>query len=232
MKHLLRLEMKKNNLKGHIKGVFIAVFCIMVFITISLVDSLTDPEQTKDTYESILRMINLLVTGVFIVYSSVWTSKLIISEYTERTILIMFSYPINRKKLILAKLLMICGFTISSMFLGYICCIGYMVLLDVTFDVMVGPFMVSYLYLILGEVICGLCLGAVISLIPFIIGIRKKSLPVTVVTAIILVCLMQPIIGRNPGLVESIIKIGIIAVITLALVKYTLDNKINELELE
>lgn len=230
MKHLIRLEVKKNRLKGHMKGAFIATFCIMVFMTISFVDTVTDPEQTKDTYESILRMVNLLVTGVFIVYSSVWTSKLIISEYTNRTILIMFSYPINRKRLILAKLLMISGFTVSSMLLGYICCIGYMVLLDKIFDVMVGSFMASYIYFVLSEVICGLCLGAVVSLIPFIVGIRKKSLPLTVVTAIISVCLMQSIIGRNPGLLESIIKIGIIAAITLALVKYTLDNKINELE--
>lgn len=230
MKLLMRLEIKKFGLRRHIKGVIIAILCIMLFMTISFIDTMTDPEQTKDTYESILRMVNLLVTGTFVVYSSVWTSKLIISEYVNRTILIMFSYPIDRKKLILTKLSMVSGFTVMSMLIGYVCCIAYVLILDIFFDVMIGSVSLTYIYMVLGEVICGLCLGGVISLIPFIIGIRKKSLSATVITAIIAVCLMQPIIGRDPGLIETIVKIGIITMFTVFGVRYTINNKINDLE--
>lgn len=73
----MKLEIRKYRLKKYIKGIFIAILCIIAFITISLIDSMTDPEQTKDTYESTLRMINLLVSGTFLVYSSVLIAKYI-----------------------------------------------------------------------------------------------------------------------------------------------------------
>ena len=52
MVHLLKLEIRKFRLPRKIMTAFFAVaFCIL-FITVSLVDSMTDPEQTKDTFES------------------------------------------------------------------------------------------------------------------------------------------------------------------------------------
>lgn len=55
----MKLEIKKYKLTKYIKGIFIATVCIIAFITVSLIDSMTDPEQTKDTYDSIVRMLNL-----------------------------------------------------------------------------------------------------------------------------------------------------------------------------
>ena len=40
-------------------------------------------------------MLNLLVTGTFVIFSSVLTAKYIIGEYKDRTILLMFTYPIK-----------------------------------------------------------------------------------------------------------------------------------------
>ena len=95
----MKLEIKKYKLTKYIKGIFIATVCIIAFITVSLIDSMTDPKQTKDTYDSIIRMLNLLVTGTFVIFSSVLTAKYIIGEYKDRTILLMFTYPIKREKI-------------------------------------------------------------------------------------------------------------------------------------
>ena len=81
MKHLMKLEIKKYKLTKYIKGIFIATVCFIAYITVSLIDSMTDPKQTKDTYDSIIRMLNLLVTGTFVIFSSVLTAKYIIGEY-------------------------------------------------------------------------------------------------------------------------------------------------------
>ena len=78
---------------------FAAILFSILFITISLWDSMTDPKQVKDTFESTYLVIGLLMSFIFLVYSSVLTAKLVIGEYNHRTITIMFSYPLNRIKI-------------------------------------------------------------------------------------------------------------------------------------
>ena len=45
-----------------------------------------------------------LVSSIFLVYSSVLTARFVIGEYDRRTIILLFSYPLNRKGLIAGKL--------------------------------------------------------------------------------------------------------------------------------
>ena len=76
----MKLEIKKYKLTKYIKGIFIATVCIIAFITVSLIDSMTDPKQTKDTYDGIIRMLNLLVTGTFVIFSSVLTANILLAN--------------------------------------------------------------------------------------------------------------------------------------------------------
>ena len=130
MAHLLKLEIKKFRLLPNILFTLAAVFFSILFITVSLVDSMTDPSQTKDSFESTFLVIGLLMSFIFLVYSSVLTSRLVIREYEQKTITILFSYPLNRKQLIISKLILIMAYTAISMTVGYICCSGYMILAD------------------------------------------------------------------------------------------------------
>ena len=76
MAHLLKLEMKKFRLLPNILFTLAAVLFSMLFITVSLVDSMTDPSQTKDSFESTFLVIGLLMSFIFLVYSSVLTSRI------------------------------------------------------------------------------------------------------------------------------------------------------------
>ena len=107
MAHLLKLEMKKFRLLPNILFTLAAVLFSILFITVSLVDSMTDPSQTKDSFESTFLVIGLLMSFIFLVYSSVLTSRLVIREYEQKTITILFSYPLNREQLIISKLIII-----------------------------------------------------------------------------------------------------------------------------
>lgn len=93
MTHLIKLELKKFGIAQNIIFMFAAILFSILFITISLWDSMTDPKQVKDTFESTYLVIGLLMSFIFLVYSSVLTAKLVIGEYNHRTITIMFSYP-------------------------------------------------------------------------------------------------------------------------------------------
>ena len=130
MAHLIKLELKKFGIARNVIFMIAAILFSILFITISLWDSTTDPEQTKDTFESTYLVIGLLMSFIFLVYSSVLTARLVIGEYNQRTISIMFSYPLNRAKLIASKLTIIMIYTAISMAIGYVCCSGYIVFVD------------------------------------------------------------------------------------------------------
>ena len=49
-------------------------------------------------------MASSIVRATFIIFGAVLIAKLIIDEYKNKTILLMFSYPINRKKIMISKL--------------------------------------------------------------------------------------------------------------------------------
>lgn len=228
--NLIELELKKFKVKRHIKGITLCIVCIIMFMTMSLIDTMLDPEQLKDTYESMGRMINLLVTGTFMVYSSVLMAKMVIGEYVNKTILIMFSYPVDRKKFIATKLFIISVFTMVSILIGFICCTAYIILADYLFDALQGNFQMQYLGGFIMRTIMAMLIGGICCLIPFVVGLKKKSVAITIVTSVLIVCLMQPIIGRNPGFIETIVKVGIIAIISLLMVAHTMNNEIGKLD--
>ncbi len=127
MTHLIKLELKKFGIAQNIIFMFAAILFSILFITISLWDSMTDPKQVKDTFESTYLVIGLLMSFIFLVYSSVLTAKLVIGEYNHRTITIMFSYPA------------------ISMTIGYICCSSYIIFADKSFNMLEGTFQPSML---------------------------------------------------------------------------------------
>nr|MDH3155734.1 ABC transporter permease [Bacillus licheniformis] len=52
---------------------------------------------------------------MFIVFAGVLIAKLVIGEYKNRTITVMFTYPVSRKKLMATKLPLTGGLTFLTM---------------------------------------------------------------------------------------------------------------------
>ena len=230
MAHLMKLELKKFGLARNILFVFTAVaFCIL-FITVSLVDSMTDPEQTKDTFESTFLVIGLLVSIIFIVYSSVLTSSLVISEYNQKTITILFSYPLDKKLLIAAKMVIIMTFTAVSMLIGYICCCGYIIGMDRAFDMLEGSFCPACLSEWVPMAVTSIIVGSILSWWPFVIGMVKKSIPATIVASLVMLFLRQLIITKNPTNKESALQIVLELVLTFAVVAVVFQKKVTKLD--
>lgn len=229
MAHLIKLELKKFGTARNIIFTFAAILFSILFITVSLWDSMTDPEQTKDTFESTYLVIGLLMSFIFLVYSSVLTARLVIGEYSQRTITIMFSYPLNRMKLIASKLIIIMVYTAISMAIGYICCSGYIVLVDRFFDMLEGTFLISMLQTWIPMAITTVVVCTVLSLWPFIIGMIRKSVPATIVTSLIVIVFRQVIITKNTTNQESILQILLVAIVTLVAALFIFKKKVPEL---
>lgn len=229
MAHLIRLELKKFGIAQNVFFTFAAILFSILFITVSLVDSMTDPSQTKDTFESTFLVIGLLMSFIFLVYSSVLTARLVIGEYTQHTITILFSYPLNRTQLIAGKLILIMIYTAISMTLGYLCCGGYLLFADSCFDMLEGSFQPSFLQTWIPTAIVTVTVCTILSLWPFIIGMIRKSVPAAIVTSLIVIVFRQVIISRNPTNQESLLQVLLAAAVTFALTLLVFQKKVPEL---
>lgn len=229
MAHLLKLELKKFETVRNILFTFAAILFSILFITVSLVDSMTDPQQSKDSFDSTFLVIGLLIMTIFLVYASILTARLVIAEYNQKTITIMFSYPLNRKQLIASKLIIIMVYTAFSMILAYVCCCGYIVAADRAFDMLDGTFQPAFLQTWIPSAVISVIVCAVLSLWPFIIGMIRKSVPATIVTSLLAIFLRQLMISKNATYQESVLQICLVIVITAGVVLFTFKKNVPQI---
>lgn len=228
MAHLIKLELKKFGITRNIIFTVVAILFSILFITV-LWDSMTDPQQTKDTFKSTYLVIGLLMSFIFLVYSSVLTARLVIGEYSQRTIMIMFSYPLNRKQLIASKLIIIMLYTAISITVGYICCAGYIILADRYFDLLDDTFQLSLLQTWIPMAISTIIVCTILSLWPFVIGMIRKSIPATIVSSMFVILFRQIIISNNATNQETLLQILLVCAITVALTIVIFQKKVPQL---
>lgn len=188
MLNLIKLEIKKFKLGGIIKGFLIATLCITAVICLPVLTPKTTDKPYND-FGDIVMMIDTFVRVVFIIYGSAMISKLVISEFKNKTINLMFMYPINRKKILTSKLIIVSMFTFMSIIIGNIIVALSMFLLNKY---------INFVSVATSQVICRniipILLNAVASsgivLIPLLFGMWKKTTTSTIVSGVILTSLI------------------------------------------
>lgn len=183
MLKLMNLEMRKVNFGRCINNSLAACFAVTGFLFFMLyVDRGFYTAGSTDFFflvDSITRM-------VFIIFSGVLISRLVIEEFNDKTITLMFTYPISRKKVISSKLLIIVGFTFFSILLSRIFATVVLTMLDnslnfiegnITFQMIIEHFRNTILYDFS---------ASGISLVPLFLGMLKKSVRTTIITSFII----------------------------------------------
>ena len=153
-----------------------------------------------------------------------------ISEYSQRTITILFSYPLNKKLLIVIKMMLIMAFTAVSLLFGYVCCCGYIVGMDYAFDMLEGSFQISYLSEWVPMAVTSTIICSVLSWWPFVIGMIKKSVPATIVTSLIVLFVRQLIITKNPTNQENLFQAVLVLIVTLVAVMIVFREKVTKID--
>ncbi|MGG0649325.1 ABC transporter permease [Bacillus mycoides] len=187
MLRLMKLELKKFKLGWYVKRAVIANIVILaLLIFVSIVAQIEGDPKIRDP-QIILSMASALVRATFIIFGGVLIAKLIIDEYKSKTILLMFSYPINRKKMMASKLAITATLTFITVILSNILVVGIFFGIDSYFSILPNSFTVDQLIQEGIKLIPLAIATAGISLIPLYFGMRKRSVPATIVSSIIVV---------------------------------------------
>ncbi|WP_171647267.1 ABC transporter permease [Paenibacillus phytorum] len=198
MLNLIKLEMRRFGIAAYVKSIIIINF-LMSAIVLALYYAvpLTGEPNPLASYQDALFIIDRLVRVVFILYAAVLISRLIIGEYKNKTISLLFTYPINRKKIILSKLLIVCTLTFAMILISNV---------FVTFIFWVADSIVSYIpgslaMEDLGQQAIKIVVQAVaasgMSLIPLYFGMLKKSVPTTILSSFIVLLITTTSIFRE-----------------------------------
>ncbi|EEL04107.1 Bacitracin transport permease protein BCRB [Bacillus cereus BDRD-ST196] len=191
----MKLEMKKFKLGWYVRGVIIANIAILALLTsMSIVSQIEGDPEIRDP-QMILLAVSTLVRATFIIFGSVLIAKLIISEYKNKTILLMFSYPINRKKMMVSKLAITATLTFITVILSNILVVGIFFGIDSYFSILPNPFTVDQLMQEGIKLVPLAIATAGMSLIPLYFGMRKRSVPTTIVSSLIVVSIAM---NSNP----------------------------------
>lgn len=236
MKTLISLELKKNKISTYIIAGIIIAITMLGFLFLFAYAPLIEPNdkdmQIFSGYNNLIPLFGVFNMAVFCVMSAVMYSRFVIEDYSGKRPILLFSYPVSRKRIILSKLSIVCGFTIISMLIS-----NFTVFL--TFGItenfihLVGKeFTLSIMLRVLENTLIMSLIAASIGIAAAGIGFIKKSVPATIVSAVLIASLMCNIVvnaslNRVTMYILTAVMILVGAVFSIFLIK-----KINIMEVE
>ena len=148
-------------------------------------------------YENLIPLYGVLNMTVFCVLAAVIYSKIIIEEYSGKRPILLFSYPINRKKIMLSKLCIVFVFTVIAMFISNFLIFIIFGVSEKFLHLVSGDFTYSIMFQAIETTLIMSLSAASIGIIAVGIGFIKKSVPTTIVSAVLITSLMCNIVANT-----------------------------------
>lgn len=225
MINMIKLEWKKNHIGKYVRNAFImtAILLILLLFTVGEMKM----EDSAELYnKSILCIsIELFANMSYIVFASTMLASFIVSGYKNKTIYLMFSYPINRKKILLAQMLSVWIFNVAALIItkflayGIFSFVSRFINVDMS-GINFSQFSFYFQIIISSVMMINICF------IALLVGVKMKSSKATIVSSVILVCLTQGNIGAYT-LVDNLafyIMLFILSIVSVFFTIYHIDK--------
>lgn len=229
---LLKLELKKQNIRTYIISSIIVSIVMLGFLFLFAYAPQIDSND-KDLsffagYKNIISLFSMFNMFIFAVLGSVMYSKFIVEDYMDNKLILLFSYPIPRKKVLLSKIMLIGGFVILAMILSLLFNFVTFISLDYFLKWMNDSFSMAFFVELIEKSILMTISAFCVSFFACALGFIKKSVPTTIVSAMILSSMLS-----NSGVSNNKSLIYIFAIILICLTVGSfvyLLNKVQKME--
>ncbi|MNG03626.1 ABC-2 family transporter protein [compost metagenome] len=144
------------------------------------------PSNEVHTYDRAFLSIMNYAGITLIIFASVLMSRMIIDEYRNKTITLLFAYPVPRNLIFLAKLIIIWTWTFITVLFANVFIIVMLLLANSKYHYITEPLTRERM---IAEAIRMLIFAftcASVSLIPMYFGMIRKTMPALIVSAFIL----------------------------------------------
>ncbi|MGL5067806.1 MAG: ABC transporter permease [Sarcina sp.] len=225
MFNLIKLEIKKFKLQGHVKSAFLVHLVLVALFCMLQVILQIENEPVDDIIAASVMLLEGLGRITFMMFVAVILANTVIEEYNKKTINLMFMYPISRKKLILAKLIIVVVFTFINILISNILLIATLYIANSFFDVLAWQLILSEVLGNIPVMIVSAMLSSFVALIPLHFGMKKKSTTVTMISGVLIVGLLNS--GNGMMTLSSILPLVLIVAVVGILVVTSLLKRLD-----
>ncbi|GAA1473537.1 hypothetical protein P4N68_08160 [Corynebacterium felinum] len=222
MNRLLRLELGRYYSSA--MGIGLATFTAMLgflyfFALVGKMDQ--DPANAMfRQYSAVFAMSFTISMCVAVIYGAVVYARFIVTDYVGNRRIQLYTYPLGRKTLFLAKNIACASVQLAATFLGLLVatCVFF---LSEAFSPLVEGKTGSILWIeVLLKVVVVTFLALALSLISGIVGMWRRSVITTIIVAILAVCMAGNIIAfsLNASVVYSAIATVVAAIVAVTMV--------------
>lgn len=229
MNKLIKLEMKKNNVSTYRRSILIiglSMVCMLfLFAFIPSLDGGSDPDmELFSRYGAIDNLICIIEMCTFAIFAAAMYSRFLIEEYAGKRVYLLFIYPINRKKIFYAKIILVTLFSTGAMFILNLIMFGLFYGIEVFTNIVNDELSLSaMLHTLLVSTIFSIMAG-IIGMISARIGFGKKSTNAPIIASVIIVVLIAQFLSSVlfsslallVGIFAVLLIIGIIVLLEFA----------------
>ena len=199
MRNLIALELKRNRLRPYHIAVLICGVTMLGFQYLMAAIPYMDPTEPDaelfSQYPFLMGITCLVCMAIFSILSAVMASRFVVEEYSGKRAILLLSYPISRKKVLCAKLMLVFTYTVGAMLLCGAVVQAVFFLTESLFPICSNHLTIKVILQSLGFLLCCSVLAGLMGVIALWFGFRKKSVPVTIVASVILATLVCQMIS-------------------------------------
>lgn len=194
MMKLMQLEWKKNGFWNYVRSAAIMTACLLLFLFALVGEMETDGpvELYGNSVASVA--VQLFMHIGYLVFTGVMLSAFLVSDYENKNIHLMFSYPIKRQKILISKMLAVWIFNFIALVLSKLFIYAVLLLTNFYTHLTTANIPIGELSFQINLLLSSAAMVS-IAYIALLVGLKMKSSRAVIVTASVLACLTQGNIG-------------------------------------
>ena len=199
MHKLIALELKRNRLRPYHIATLICGVTMLGFQYLMAAIPYMDPTEPDaelfSQYPFLMGITCLVCMAIFSILSAVMASRFLVEEYSGKRAILLLSYPIGRKKVLRAKLMLVFLYTVGAMLLCGAMIQTVFFLTELLFPICSDQLTIEVILQSLGFLLCCSVLAGMMGVLSLWFGFRKKSVSVTIVASVILATIVCQMIS-------------------------------------
>lgn len=251
MIRLIKLELRQKRLKPYILatlGISITLLAfVYLFACIPYLNAKSDLEEMVmefvrnlfGNYETIIGIICILGMFCFSVMAATMLSKFVVTDYTGKRANLLFSYPVVRDRLLLAKVVLTSSFVALAQLFCNAILFGIFFLSEFLSPLVIeGVLSPGLIASTIKMTVIFSIVSSAIGIISVWFGFRRKSVSATIITAYLLAAVFSNIAGPamliGKALEVSAIQVtmAVLALIVAVILTFCLMRNVNRMEAE
>lgn len=193
MKQLLLLEMKKNNFKQIVMGGLLTSGILLIYLIMSGVLM----EGSYKDYTSYFSNVIAYNKIVFTIFAGLLIIRMFSEEINSKSISILFTYPLSRKRLLVVKVILVISVTMPLMFLSMLLHFIVLAILNLALGFAQGSMSISFFVSYIVASLLHSAFASLAALIPLLCDVKWISSQKTLIGSAVLAIFLYSIKGSS-----------------------------------